>query len=520
MTLCSRPGDFRERELFPRAPGSSVSLGLPPPPADPRQFDRPPPLGRAGPRVLHFARRPRASTGGGGTCPRASTRTSTCCARAREAPRTAWRPSSERLFYREVSGRPERPGHFQREKDALEIHTRGFRYPGHSFPGQRVRLTFSSGRVKTIRDASDTAVPALILEPELLGSVFSAELEDRTVIRLADAPGSLVDAILVTEDRDFYRHSGVSVRRLFGALFATLRGGMRQGGSTLTQQLVKNLYLSPERTVRRKAVEAVMAVVLDARYSKDEILEAYLNEIYLGRRGSIGITGVGEAARSYFGKEVSDLDLAESATLAGMIRAPNAYSPVPQSRTGEAAARPRARADAGGRSHRRGRDAAAMAEPLVPREPNARSGRGPRTSSTSSRASSRSATARQMQTEGLLIYTTLDVDLQQAAQRAVTQGLEALEKTLPAPGLGGQGGAAPGRLHRARAADRQRAGARRRARLPPLPVQSRHPGAPPAGQPLQTVRLPRRLRAAGPSTPRSRRLRSSWTRRSPSRGGS
>ena len=102
---------------------------------------------------------------------------------------------------------------------------------------------------------------------------------------------------------------------------------MKQGGSTLTQQLVKNLYLSPERTLRRKAIEAVMAVVLDARYSKDEILEAYLNEIYLGRRGSIAITGVGEAARYYFGKEVSDLDLAESATLAGMIRAPNAYSP-------------------------------------------------------------------------------------------------------------------------------------------------------------------------------------------------
>jgi penicillin-binding protein 1B len=233
----------------------------------------------------------------------------------------------ERLFYREVEGPPERPGHFRREKDAMEIHARGFRYPGRSFPGFLTRVTFSGGRARAITDGSGQKVSALILEPELLGSVFSAELEDRTVIRLSDAPRSLVDAVLVTEDRDFYRHSGVSVRRLFGALFATMRGGMVQGGSTLTQQLVKNLYLSPQRTLRRKANEAVMAVVLDARYSKDEILETYLNEIYLGRRGSIAITGVGEAARHYFGKEVSDLDLAESATLAGMIRAPNAYSP-------------------------------------------------------------------------------------------------------------------------------------------------------------------------------------------------
>ena len=133
--------------------------------------------------------------------------------------------------------------------------------------------------------------------------------------------------MLVTEDRDFYRHPGVSLRRSIGAIVANLKGGAEQGGSTLTQQLVKNLYLSPERTIRRKAVEAIMALILDARYSKDEIFEAYLNEIYLGQRGSISITGVGEAARYYFGKHVSDLDLAESAAIAGMIRAPNVYSP-------------------------------------------------------------------------------------------------------------------------------------------------------------------------------------------------
>jgi penicillin-binding protein 1B len=333
-----------------------------------------------------------------------------------------------RLYYREVDGTPERPGHFRAERDAIEVHTRSFRYPGRTFPDFRARVVFAGSRVRSITDSTGEALPALVLEPELLGSVFSAELEDRTVIRLSDAPQTLIDAVLTTEDRDFYRHSGVSIRRLFGALFATARGGMVQGGSTLTQQLVKNLYLSPQRTLRRKATEAILAVILDARYSKDEILEAYLNEIYLGRHGSIAITGVGEAARHYFGKEVSDLDLAESATLAGMIRAPNAYSPfrnperakqrrdlvlrllLEEKKISEAAMR------------------AAAAEPLTPRTRIEERTKAPHfVDFVKSELEQRYG--EQMQTEGLQIYTTLDVDLQQAAQRAVTQGLENLEKT-------------------------------------------------------------------------------------------
>ena len=334
-----------------------------------------------------------------------------------------------RLFYREVDGSPERPGHFHREKDGIEVHTRPFRYPGRAFPGFRVKVTFEKGRVRAITDGSGDPVPALLVEPELLGSVFSAELEDRTVIRLSDAPPALIDAVLTTEDRDFYRHTGVSVRRLFGATLATLRGGMVQGGSTLTQQLVKNLYLSPQRTIRRKAVEAVMAVILDARYSKDEILEAYLNEIYLGRRGSIAVTGVGEAARYYFGKEVADLDLAESATLAGMIRAPNAYSPF------RSAERTRQRRDLvlhmmleeGKISDAEMR--AAIAEPVTPRTRVEERTKAPHFVDYV-KAELAERYGQQLQTEGLQIYTTLDVDLQQAAQRAVSQGLEGLEKTF------------------------------------------------------------------------------------------
>jgi penicillin-binding protein 1B len=241
-------------------------------------------------------------------------------------------------------------------------------------------------------------------------------------------PASLVDAVLVTEDRDFFRHTGVSVKRLLGAGFKTATGGMKQGGSTLTQQLVKNLYLSPERTVRRKAVEAVMAVILDARYSKEEILEAYLNEIYLGRRGAVAITGVGEAARYYFGTQVSDLDLAQSATLAGMIRAPNAYSPF---RSPE---RTRQRRDLVlhlMRDEGRIDDAAlraALAEPVTPTTRVEERTRAPHfVDFVKGELADRYG--HELETEGLQIYTTLDVDLQSAAQRAITQGLENLEKT-------------------------------------------------------------------------------------------
>jgi penicillin-binding protein 1B len=334
----------------------------------------------------------------------------------------------DRLFYQETDAASDRPGHYRREKDAIEVRTRSFSYPGRTFPSQRVRVVFAAGRIKSLIDGAGNPVPALVLEPERLGSVFGAELEDRSVVRLADVAPSLVDAVLVTEDRDFYRHTGVSVRRLLGAGFKTMTGGMKQGGSTLTQQLVKNLYLSPERTLHRKAVEAVMAVILDARYSKDEILEAYLNEIYLGRRGAVAITGVGEAARYYFGTEVSDLDLAQSATLAGMIRAPNAYSPF---RSPE---RTRQRRDLVlhlMREEGRIDDAAltaALAEPVTAHTRVEDRTRAPHFVDFV-KAELAERYGSELETEGLQIYTTLDVDLQQSAQRAITQGLENLEKT-------------------------------------------------------------------------------------------
>ncbi len=333
----------------------------------------------------------------------------------------------ERLFYEAVPGVPEKPGHYRRAADSVEVFTRDFFYPGREFHGFRARVEFAGDIVRSVTGERGDQLPALVVEPERLGSVFGEEYEDRTLVRLEEVPRSLTDAILVTEDRDFYRHSGVSIKRTFGAILATLRGGTVQGGSTLTQQLVKNLYLTPERTVRRKAVEAVIAVVLDAKYSKDEVLEAYLNEIYLGQRESIAIKGVGEASRFYFGKQVSDLDLAESAAIAGMIRAPNAYSPF---RNPERARDRRNLVLAlmleQGKIGRAEMEAAA-ASLVVPRSRRVQKIIAPHFVDFV-KGELAEAYGGKLRSEGLQIYTTLDVDLQQAGQHAVTEGLAVLEK--------------------------------------------------------------------------------------------
>ena len=333
----------------------------------------------------------------------------------------------ERLFYQAEEGVPETPGHYRRSGDTVEVYTRDFHYPGREFHGYLARVDFAGNTVRSVQDDQSNPLAALVVEPERLGAVFSEEYEDRTLVRLEDAPRSLLDAVLVTEDRDFHRHSGVSIKRTFGAILATLKGGAVQGGSTLTQQLVKNLYLTPERTVRRKAAEAAIAILLDARYSKDEILEAYLNEIYLGQRGSIAIKGVGEASRFYFGKQVADLDPAESATIAGMIKAPNAFSPFRSPKR----TRERRNLVLGlmleqGKIDRGAMEAAA-ASPLVPRSRRLQKIIAPHFVDFV-KAQLSEKYGEKMRTESLQIYTTLDVDLQQAGQRAVTEGLALLER--------------------------------------------------------------------------------------------
>ncbi len=229
--------------------------------------------------------------------------------------------------YREVAREPLGAGEYRIFGSSLVAHLREFRFPGYSLPAQQVRLEFDRDTLVRIQGPAGE-VGLLELEPLEIARFFGPERESRLLINVKQVQPHLVRAVLAIEDHRFYEHRGMDFWSILRALWVDLRARrVVEGGSTITQQLVKNYFLEPERRLKRKLMEASMALVMEALYDKDEILEMYLNEIYLGQRGSVAIHGMGEAARVYFGRNVDDLTLAESATLAGMIRAPNRYSP-------------------------------------------------------------------------------------------------------------------------------------------------------------------------------------------------
>jgi penicillin-binding protein 1B len=202
-----------------------------------------------------------------------------------------------------------------------------------AFPNLRVTFGRNGEGVQKIVDLDgQQQLGQAQIEPELISSVVNQEREKRKIIEYKDLPKSLVDAITSIEDRQFFEHSGINWRGIARALITDVQsGGIKEGGSSITQQLVKNFFLKPDRDLKRKLSEAYMSVILETRLSKEKIMEMYCNQIYLGQRGGFSINGFGEAARSYFGKDVSQLSLQESALLAGIIQSPNKLSPFTHS---------------------------------------------------------------------------------------------------------------------------------------------------------------------------------------------
>ncbi|MGI9432426.1 MAG: PBP1A family penicillin-binding protein, partial [Myxococcota bacterium] len=234
-----------------------------------------------------------------------------------------------RLGYRPktVDG-PLAAGRFRWTRELVEIHRRRFQHPTREEPALRVRVHLSGARIDRIEDSDGRELRFVALEPELVGAYFGPERAQRELVSVDELPEHTVGAILAVEDRRFFSHWGVDPVRVAGAFVVNLQSGrVVQGGSTLTQQLVKNFFLTPERSLTRKIQEAWMALIVEARYSKSAILESYLNEIYLGQRGATAIHGIGEASRHYFGKAAADLSLAESALLASLVSSPNGRSP-------------------------------------------------------------------------------------------------------------------------------------------------------------------------------------------------
>jgi|Deesub1362A_J573_1020465.scaffolds.fasta_scaffold00055_74 penicillin-binding protein 1B len=336
----------------------------------------------------------------------------------------------QRLDYREVPA-VKGPGEYARKRRGLDIYLHAFQYPDRQVNPAPFRIEWRGRRIQRIvRLDTRKTVDLLEIEPEVLMTFFGEMRREREVLPLQAFPTHLIQAVLAVEDRRFYDHPGLDIRGILRALWTNLREGrVVEGGSTITQQLIKNHFLNANRTLWRKAKEAWMALILERLRSKEEILEFYLNEIYMGQRGSIAIHGMGEASRLYFHKPVSRLSLEESALLAGLIRAPNLYAPHrhPTKALRRRNTVLRAMLDQG------------LISPEAYREARSR----PLGVRPSIRAPSRSAPyfcdfllqqlkdlypPQVLQSHGLRIFTTLDPQIQQWAEEALERGLQQLER--------------------------------------------------------------------------------------------
>jgi penicillin-binding protein 1B len=220
------------------------------------------------------------------------------------------------------------PGVYRRSGVTFDLHARRVRFIDELREPELVSIRADNSSITGLRQANGTELPVFRLDPPVIGSVFPIHGEDRLVLSPADVPPLLRSGIKLIEDRRFDEHHGVDALGVLRALWANVRAGrVVQGGSTLTQQLVKNYFLSDEQTVGRKATEAVMALQLEAHFSKEEILVAYLNEVYLGQDGTRAIHGFGLGSEYYFAKPLAELDAGELALLIGLVKGPSYYDP-------------------------------------------------------------------------------------------------------------------------------------------------------------------------------------------------
>ncbi len=231
------------------------------------------------------------------------------------------------LGYRPVK-RLSGPGQFSRNASLFRIHSRGFTFSDGEEPARRLQLQLRLGYVDSLTLTNGEPLSLLRLEPAEIGGIYPAHKEDRLLVRLEDIPPLLGEGLIAIEDGSFLDHYGLSLTSIARAAFVNIKAGaVVQGGSTITQQLVKNFYLTHERRFTRKVKEALMSLLLELHYSKREILETYINEVYLGQSGPRAIHGFGLASEHYFNQAVSELNSSQVALLVGLVKGASYYNP-------------------------------------------------------------------------------------------------------------------------------------------------------------------------------------------------
>jgi len=334
------------------------------------------------------------------------------------------------LGYRETS-RSGEPGSYHLRNQVVDLVTRPFDFGTDRQESLSLQVIFDDSGVKALQQQDDGAQLDLVrLDPVMIGGIYPGKNEDRVLVGLKDVPKHVVDALIAVEDNRFYSHHGVDPRGIARAVFTIMTGGGMQGGSTLTQQLVKNFYLTADRTLKRKFTEMVMAVLLEIHYSKEEILETYLNEVYFAQDGNRAIHGFGLAASFFFDKPLEKISLPEAALMVALLKGPAYYNPrrFPQRAVQRRNIVLESMAE-GGFITKNQQMRARMAPLSVVDRPPRGTSPYPAFLDLVLRQLRRDYREKDLRSEGLRIITTLDPRVQDVAEKALAGRLSMLEKS-------------------------------------------------------------------------------------------
>jgi penicillin-binding protein 1B len=334
------------------------------------------------------------------------------------------------LGYRATNTTPTHFGEFLQVGGHFEIYLHSFAYPHEEFAGALISFDINGDKVFDLKKLESGETISLInIEPELIASIFDEKMEDRTFVKLPEIPRLLTDTTILIEDERFYKHHGIDPIGILRAFAVdVLHRGFEQGASTITQQMVRNFFLTLDKKVTRKVNEMLMSTVLEMRYSKEEILEVYLNEIYFGERDGVSVTGIQEAARYYFSKDVSQITPDEIALLVAVIKSPGLYSPFlkPDNCLERRNLVLKKMVEANLISHE---DHLVAAQRPLPQRPKRDwITHAPYFIDFVKKQLKETFSSDILESEGLRIFTTLDMNQQRAAEKSINDNLDRLEK--------------------------------------------------------------------------------------------